>query len=226
MAPLPDAPQVLRVALGYTIAEDSQALTRFYVSTDSSMGNTTAVLNTCASSIATSWNSHLAASHSNSVTLTSVNIEDLTGPTAGTGTATVSHDGTKTGAVLSAGACAIVRFKVDRRYRGGHPRAYLPAFDETDVLDRQSWEASSLATLVTAWGTFMSGVISAVNTAYATTGNTQVNVSYYEGFTNVTYPSGRTYPRPTLRSSPLVDEVVSVSANPKIGSQRRRNLTP
>jgi hypothetical protein len=52
----------------------------------------------------------------------------------------------------------------------------------------------------------------------------QVNVSYFSGFTNVTFPSGRIRPVPKLRSVPLVDTVTSWSTNPNVASQRRRNL--
>ncbi len=54
----------------------------------------------------------------------------------------------------------------------------------------------------------------------------QVNVSYYEGFKVVTDPlTGRSRNVSQLRpEGPAVDRITSFSINPKLGSQRRRNL--
>lgn len=54
----------------------------------------------------------------------------------------------------------------------------------------------------------------------------QVNVSYYEGFEVVTDPvTGRSRNVPQLRpGGPVVDKITGFSINPKLGSQRLRNL--
>ena len=54
----------------------------------------------------------------------------------------------------------------------------------------------------------------------------QVNVSYYEGFEVVTdLRTGRSRDVPQLRpGGPAVDKITGFSINPKLGSQRRRNL--
>ncbi|MGO9750265.1 MAG: hypothetical protein ACLP8S_05560 [Solirubrobacteraceae bacterium] len=54
----------------------------------------------------------------------------------------------------------------------------------------------------------------------------QVNVSYYEGFQVVTDPlTGRSRNVSQLRSEgPVVDRITGFSINPKLGSQRGRNL--
>jgi hypothetical protein len=51
-----------------------------------------------------------------------------------------------------------------------------------------------------------------------------VNVSYFQGFHNFTFPSGRVKAIPTVRPVPVVDLINNFSVNPHVGSQRRRNL--
>jgi hypothetical protein len=52
---------------------------------------------------------------------------------------------------------------------------------------------------------------------------TPVNVSFFSGFTNKTFPSGRTRPVPTPRVTPLIDPIIGSDVNPKVATQRRRN---
>jgi hypothetical protein len=49
-----------------------------------------------------------------------------------------------------------------------------------------------------------------------------VNLSYYQGFTNVTNSSGRTRAAPKYRTSALLDTITGYSAKAVLGSQRRR----
>jgi hypothetical protein len=51
-----------------------------------------------------------------------------------------------------------------------------------------------------------------------------VNVSYYKGFTNYTGSTGRNKVRSTINpGGPVVDIIQSISGNPRVASQRRRN---
>lgn len=224
MPALPAAPETIRVALVGKLDEDSDVVSRFYCRYFT--GTPPASLNTAAAAIATRWNTDLAAMFSLAYTLTEVDLEDLTSSTAPVGAAVTSHAGTRGGVGLSASACALLRFHIGRRYRGGHPRMYLAAGGSGDLFDRQTWTTAFLTALTTAWTTFIGHVLTDLNTAYGASDFQHVNLSYYQGFTNVTYPSGRTYPRPTVRGAPVIDDVLSYTANPKVASQRRRNLTP
>jgi hypothetical protein len=74
-------------------------------------------------------------------------------------------------------------------------------------------------------------VLTAIDGGYTTAGltlPTQVNISYYKGFTNFLESSGRYRAIPTLRTvdglpTPLIEEIIGWEVNPKVGSQRRRN---
>jgi hypothetical protein len=225
MTALPDVLGVVRVALIGTFGEDVDVVNRFYMDCGEITGGPSDLDAFCAA-VAAAWNTNLVTFFDATYTLTEVVAEDLTSAVSPVGSALVSHTGTRGGSALSGSACALLRFKIGRRYRGGHPRMYLSALTDADQTDMQTWSPTALANLVAAFEDFIADVISALETAYTSTGATHVNVSYYDGFENITYPSGRTYARPKLRTSPVTDNVISYSANPKIASQRRRNLTP
>ncbi len=223
--PLPAVLNIVRITLKGTWGEDADVINRFYMDNYDETSEPSN-LNAFCTSVGTAWATNMASVFDASYVLTEVSAEDLSDSTSPFGVATVSHAGTRATNPISGSACVVLQFKIGRRYRGGHPRMYLSALGDSDQTDAQTWNPTSLAAVVTAWNAFIPAVRTAMTTAYPGSAGVQQNVSFYEGFTNVTYPSGRTYPRPTLRATPVVDEVIGVAANPKIGSQRRRNLTP
>lgn len=225
MPALPAVNHVIRLALIGTYGEDSDVVNRVYFQYVTPT-TTPTDLNTVCSTLATAWNTRLAAKFHTSFTLTEVAAEDLTSSTSPVGSAITSHAGTLNGTGLTAATCLLIRNKIGRRYRGGHPRTYWAAGDSNQKTDPQTWSTTFTSGFITAWALFVGDAIGAIDTAYGASNSTQCNVSFYQGFTNVTYPSGRTYPRPTLRAVPLVDLVIGWEPNPKIASQRRRNLTP
>jgi hypothetical protein len=116
----------------------------------------------------------------------------------------------------------VIQRKTARRYRGGHSRVYLPGMLASYLDDtEEAWDATQLANTETAW----QGIEAAGQAVLHTNGHTDatpVVVSYYLGFTNVLYPSGRYHARPTLRATPEVDIVTAFGGNPRPCSQRRR----
>lgn len=217
----------VRVALIQSRGTDTDVVNRFFIQYTGSAG-TSAGLNTACTSIATAWNTNLAPWMGTQVTLTQVVAEDLSASTAPIGSALVSHTGSRTGTNLTAGQCVVVKNEISRRYRGGHPRTYLPAFTATDLTSANVWNTSSTSGLVTSWAAFITSAQSAINTYSSGAGAQMVNISYYNGFHNVTSPTtGRVRSIPTLRSpSPVIDVVTSFAANPNVCSQRRRNQAP
>ncbi len=226
VAPLPAVLDVIRIALVATLDSDTACVNRFYMDRVVA-GTAPANLNTMCAGIATDWGTDMKALFGTPYTLTSVQAEDLSSSTSPVGISAASIVGTRSGTRISASSCAIVQCKIGRRYRGGHPRVYLAAGTTSDLTTEQQWSAAFQTAVVNGWTAFMTHVQGRVNTAYGLSGTVpQCNVSYYQGFHNVTYPSGRTYPRPTLRVTPVVDDVIGYSINAHVGSQRRRNLTP
>jgi hypothetical protein len=224
MPALPAVPGGIRTVLTLTTGTDTLTINRLFFFYNGA-GGTAAQLDTFCAQVGTAWNGQLAQEFTGDRQLTAVDAEDLTSSTSPVGHAGMLHLGTRPQNSLPAGTACVVRFHVARRYRGGHPRAYLACFGTTDLANPQTWSAAVTATFLTQWQAFITACLSAL-VPYGGATPAHVNVSYYEGFENVTLPSGRQKSVPKLRPTPVVDLVTAYSVNPHIGSQRRRNQTP
>jgi hypothetical protein len=170
----------------------------------------------------TEWTSLIAPYSDPEFTLTEVLAEDLSSSTGAVGSTAASVVGSRAGTPIPASACALVNLTIQRRYRGGKPRIYLPVGMSGDVSTGQNWGTTFTTNLLSAYQALVTNMISAPPGATTITG--QVNVSYYSGFT-VRNPGGgvRAKNIPTLRVTPVVDAVLASSINPRFASQRRRN---
>lgn len=220
MAALPPVPKVIRIDLLQTFGGNTRVLDHFFLQYSGalSIADLTTILNT----VSSSWNTNIVGILQNVHTLTGVRGTDLTSATSPQVQIAASRVGTGTGPSTPSGTAMVIRFKVNRRYRGGHPRFYLSGLANGGLATPETWIAANLATVQTDWSNFISGCIASPPAAVGTLAH--VNVSYFQGFTNKTFPSGRTRPVPNLRpGGPVVDLVVSYSVNPNVASQRRRN---
>lgn len=220
MPALPPVPNVVRFTLTQSLSEDVDVVNKFYIRYTHA-APTNAELVTWAGTTLADWETHMAPQLSHQLTLTEVTIEDLTSATSAVGSAVGTEAGTDPGESLPGGSAFVIQEHIARRYRGGHPRIYLAGIPNTKLFDLQSWDPTWRDATAVAWRDFVADVIA--HDPVTGGGDQAVNVSYYHGFTNVTYPSGRVRPVPTLRSSPVVDVINGYGANPKVASQRRRN---
>jgi len=220
MPALPSVPKVVRVSVKQTLQEDTDVLNRFFIQYTGTAPTSTD-LNTFSGATSAAWGTHMSPEQNTNISVTEVSCEDLSSATGAVGQSSLAQPGTRSGATLTAAVCLVLKLVIARRYRGGHPRTYLWVGSETDIATVQSWKATFVAEVEAAWVAFISEMASSVWTGGGSI--QQVNVSYYEGFHNFTFPSGRTRPIPTLRSTPLVDVVTAIGGNQHIGSQRRRN---
>jgi hypothetical protein len=224
VAPLPNVPSVVRVVCRQTVGTDMDVINRLYFQYNSvALSNTQ--MSTWCTAVATAWSAHISGSQNQITTLVEVTAEDLTSPTSSVGSATVSHAGALTDSPIAAGTAMVIGGLIARRYRGGKPRTYLYVGGSNEIggVDPQMWSSAFPGTVQAAWAAF----IAACNAAWPFSGTVQVNVSYYEGYTNFTYPSGRVKAIPKLRvGGPITDVITGYKANPNIASQRRRNQTP
>lgn len=215
----------MRVALIGDLGADSNVVNRFYIDFTTAAG-TPSTLATCASSIGTAWASHLAPLFPAVYTLTRVDIEDLNSTTAPVASVPVSHPGIRSGNLIGADTAAVMRNHVSRRYRGGHPRTYLSCFVSSDLQDPQTWSPTAITALVTAWEAFITAACTAADLYNGIGGSNHCSLSFYQGFENVTGPTGRARAKSKQRVTPpyVNDPVTSYSLNPRVGSQRRRSL--
>lgn len=222
MPALPAVPNVIKVVLTLADATDNNVESRFYLKY-SGTPPTAAGLNAFCTTIATGWNTVLAALYHADWTLTSVTATDLSSSSAATGSAAVSHAGTRSGSPLSAGVAFLINFKIGRRYRGGKPRLYQPMGVSGDLLNLNTWSVAFTASVQSDWSSYITGALADLPSG--TTGVAQVNVGYYAGFTAVLNPvTGRTKDVSKILAVPNVDTVTSLAASNIVASQRRRNL--
>lgn len=222
MTALPNVANVLRIQFQQSMAADLDVLNRMYFSFTGSTTN--AILTTAASTIATAWSTTVAPNLHTSNVLTAVHITDLTNLTAPAITEPTSQAGGVSGTSTPAGVAMLVNFHIARRYRGGKPRWYQAGLPDSAKSTDQTWSSGAQSSYLSGLATLISDVLGSGTSGLTITAH--VNVSYYEGFRPVTYPSGRVKNVPTLRATPVVDSVTGQNTNPNFASQRRRNLIP
>lgn len=220
MPALPSPGKVVRVDLFQTIGANTRVKNRVFFSYTGA-GPTVSDLNTLATTISNAWNTNMVPQQNTGCTLTGITITDLASASGAQTVTSVSRIGTLAGTALNAGVAMIIKLKIARRYRGGHPRYYHAGRVVADLATSTSWVAANVTALVTAFTAFIAACVTTPPTNLGTMA--QVNVSYFAGFTNRTNSAGRTFPRPSVRATPTVDTVTSQAGNNLVGSQRRRN---
>jgi hypothetical protein len=222
MPALVDQPQVLAVRQQWNQTESTTVTTKQYFKyTGSAPSNATCV------ALATAIHGYAAADLlsflSDNSGINETSVTDLTSPTSGFGVALLAAAGTRTGGNLPAGTSALLSCKIERRYRGGKPRIYLPFGTAPDVNDDQTWTSAFVTGLTTAYASYIASVIS--TTSGGTSITEFVNVSYYDGFTSVENPVTHRWRNVALPRSVAIppDPIISFAINPNFASQRRRN---
>jgi hypothetical protein len=225
MPALPNVPKVIRTAFKWAVENDLVGLSRIFLEY-SGVAPTAAQLVTLADVFMTSFGTNIAEWFSESNSIESVEMTDLSSPTSAFGESTAAAiEGTRAGQALPGATCVLINYGLDRRYRGGHPRSYVPALISTDLNTEQTWTSATLGDFLTAWTTFAE---SAVGSEWSGGGTiTNVNVSFFEGFTPVQNPITLRYRNvPKVRVTPLVDIIATMTANPAPCFQTRRGLIP
>lgn len=206
MTTLPAAHGVVKLTIGGAIGSSVWACRLHFL-----MDTTAGIDNSQATQIAVSGMAAATTLFSGSLwnantSVTSCLTEDLTSTSGGVGAASGSGHGTGSGSPPPAQNCTLVKHLIARRYRGGHPRTYLPSGDTTSMATSNTWNTTDVAALQTKWDNFINAILSTT-----VTGNTvaaYVNVSYYSGH--------------ALRSSPVIDAIEGSTVEAMIATQRRR----
>jgi hypothetical protein len=219
MPALPNVPKVLKMLLRFADTDDNDMMLRLFFAY-AGTAPTDADLITLGAAIGNAWAARLASFWTTNQNVTEILLEDLTSSVSAAAQQVLAHPGTRAGTPVPNAVNVNLHHVIARRYRGGHPKSFLTALVDGDRADVAHWDPTTLVNLTNAWNLWMSDINAAVWAGG--TSLTPVNVSYYQGFTNFTYPSGRTRPRPTLRATPVVDQLLGFQASTKIGSQRRR----
>ena len=189
----------------FTTAVGATAYTHQYWHTTTS--SVTAAQSTAlATLIRTAWTTNFQAQQHVNWSLVSTTVMDL-GPTPDLpGVDAVAVAGTLAGTPITAETCMLITMQIGRRYRGGHPRMYLPLGGAASILDQTHWTTTFQSTIQTKWAAFYNAVIA--GGAGTPTLDYQANVSYYSG--------------KVLRTTPVIDKVLGWTIQQVPGSQRRR----
>lgn len=148
----PDVPNVLRLQLIGTNQTTPWVLGLFWHYNAASL--ITGDINSVCANVATAWQSSLAAVHNPAVSLSRVQGIDLRARDAAQGGVDVSYPGTHAGVVYPVNVAAVISWKVNYRWRGGHFRSYLPAGSSGDITGGRIWSTTFLTALNTACDSF------------------------------------------------------------------------
>ena len=219
MPALPAVNQVLRILTQYKLGGDTDVLNRQFVSFTGIASTTN--LDALAVEAGAAWTTHMKPLLNAYLTLESYTITDLTSATGVEVNYPIGAVGNVATSPLTAGVAMVIQSKILRRYRGGHPRLYLPGLSTADVGSPQTWIGSTVTNMETGWNAYIAAILT--NAPAGLTIGTFQNVSYYQGFQAFEEPSGRYRNIPKLRAVPVQDAILSYAINTTIASQRRRN---
>lgn len=221
MPALPPVTNVLRVTHHFTVGVDQTTSSSIHVRFTGT-APTAAQLNTYAGNVHQGYINGPILSTCAATILNSTTVTDLTSPSAAFGQHTGPAPGTAGGIEPPAQVAVLVSWLINRRYRGGKPRQYLPMGQMSDMVDAQHWSTAALAnfrTHIATWTTALATTPWAGGTIAAWCG-----VSYYEGAEWSQNPITGAWKRHAkLRAGgPVVDDFIDFKVSSLTGTQRRR----
>lgn len=220
MAAPPPVPGVIKVRHLHQIGLDAQTGYHTYV-WYGALAPTQAQLNTFCSTLAANWATSVAPQTSSATTLNEITAIDLGNAATPAGVWSGTHTGTLAGQGLAASTCVLVNQVLGRRYRGGHPRMYVPGGVAASLNNPQQWTTGFQSAFQTAFGTYLANMLTAVNVFGS--GAYIASVSYWLKGEWKPKPSGGYVWVPAPRpGGPLVEQVLANTVSLTVGQQRRR----
>lgn len=216
MPPLPAVPAVVKVAVkghfssGYNWAN---ALHWTYGGTPP----TSASCATLAGEIFTAYTGAFLGDMPTITYVDEVTVTDLSSSSGGEGNGgTANTPGTSSADKLPGNVTTLISKAIAQRYRGGHPRTYLPCGTDENLQDQGHWNSSYVTHILGQWTTFVDAVVGL--SVGGTSLGQECAVSYYTTDYTTTPPSR------VRRVTPLVYDIPldGYSAQAEIASQRRR----
>jgi len=156
MPPLPAAPQIVESHVNGLI--NSVPWTNIFHLQYTGTAPSVAQLDSLSSSMLSAWSTNFLPLVNAGVTVTGCVSTDLTNATAAQGSASGTGAGTRAGTALSNAQSAVISWKVNMRWRGGHPRTYLPATVSSDIVSGRLFTDTYVTALTTAAATFRTAV--------------------------------------------------------------------
>jgi len=220
MAPLPPVSKVVKLVITYTVGSDTSVVNILhfrYAGTAPSQTELAAWL----AGVAAEYAAHCAQCAPASVIATTYTATDLSTPSSAQYVHSENHAGTRVGTELPANVAVLVNYHINRRYRGGKPRSYLPFGVGSDVQTGQLWTTAFHDLVQTQWLQFLTNVANqAMGSGNAN--STLVNVSYYWQEPPADGSPIKPGTPSTVRPTPQVDDITDTRVSTAFGSQRDR----
>lgn len=220
MGALPAAAKVVRFDFRQTFGSNTRIQDRIFLQYSGAM--VIADLLTVLTTVRNAWNTNLAPLLHTSHVLTSVTGTDLSSNVAPQGVNSTTSTGTLAGTALPDGTALIIKFKINKRYRGGHPRFYMSGQQVGSLATPNTWSGTVITNFAAGFTNFIAACTNAPPAGVGTL--THVAVQYFSGFTVSAPPGKRAHNIPTPLGTPVPYTVQSYVVNPTVASQRRRNL--
>jgi len=194
---------VIKLAISGTYATMPWANVLHFQYSGGPPSNTT--LNSASAIFLNEWQTYIAPHSNAAVVASKVVITDLSSATGSQGENLGNVPGTAAGVALPAHTCFLIQKAINRRYRGGHPRAYLPVGSTGSLANSNSWT-----------GAFQT----AVTNDYASLISKTANGGMWAGAGSEVTVHRKL--NDEVLTIPLVDIVQSYTGSPEVASQRRR----
>lgn len=137
MVNLPDAPGCAQVILSGT--NQTTKFQNIFHFQWTGTAPTPASLAALITSLAAAWNTNFGPLCNTGVALTHGKAADLSSRTSNIAELDVTGAGTRAGSAMTTQVACVVSWAIARRYKGGHPRTYLPAGVLADVTQGHLW---------------------------------------------------------------------------------------
>jgi len=220
---LPSVPAVIRCDILWQIGDDIEALTRLHINYTGTPPNdaTAAAL---AQLLYVIFGAEFLTYVVPANKMLGVRVTDLSSPTGGQGEYLLTTPGTLSSTDVPAGTALLVNAHIQRRYRGGKPRSYLPLGGGSELSSPSTWDSGFLANVQAALNAIVADIAVCASGGCAL--GQLVSIPYYHGFVAAENPVTHRWRNiPVLAGgTPVPDLITSWVANPKPSSQRRRNL--
>lgn len=204
MPPLPAAPGVGKIIVKQTLA-GVNVYNILHARSQGGVAWSGSECSAMATAVRSAWVSNVTPLQASTLTLTDVQVIDLSSDTGASGTASGSTNGTAVGTALSSNVAITWSWAISRRYRGGHPRTYIAGCPQSAQTTPNTILASAITSHVnaaTAIRNAIQGVLVGGNLA------NMVVLHYYKN--------------KVLQDPPDYSYINSVSVDSRLDSQRRR----
>lgn len=188
---------------------------------------TNALCRTLAQVVHDLYTSNFGALMTSEKSLMETTVVDLNSESGALGAYASNNAGSRGGQVLNPGQVATVNYTIQRHYRGGRGRTYLPIGGALDTTDNIHWTPAAIGTFNTAIGNYLNGIGTNGTIAF----QFQVVRSYFMGhqpnpdpsvWSTKYEPLPRTDPNNPGKTLPVPYQAIQWALNPRIGSQQRR----